>query len=411
MTRRTRRAPVATRASHATPGIRASLVALAICLLGLSACSDVTYYWQAMSGQWEVLHKRRPIATVLADPAVPEAIKSRLRLAIHVQDFAVAALDLPASGRYTTYTDLGRPYVSWLVVAAPALQMQERTWCYLFVGCLGYRGFFDRADAVALAKELHAEGFDVLIRPVRAYSTLGWFNDPLLNTFLQQDELDVMSTLIHEHTHQRVWVNGDTGFNESFAVFVEQEGLRRFLQQATADDLSGVPPAEMLVRYAAYRADRARFDALAMDGRRRLAELYAQPLSDAEKLARKAQVLDAIRQDYQKQRSSFTLLNYDSWFGPELNNAFLAGIAQYHVRLDAFAALFEQQGRDFGRFYAATETLGKLNPPERETALDRLAAEYAPAAQGVADKPAAGAASSLPQPSASSTPGAAHVAR
>jgi predicted aminopeptidase len=346
---------------------------LASAALLVSACGDISYYWQALNGQLEILHKRRPIAEVLQDPSVSESVKERLRLATEVQQFSVTGLSLPTQGAYRYYADLGRPFVSWLVVAAPALEMREYTWCYLIVGCLGYRGYFAKSDADTLAAAMRTEGYDVLVRPVRAYSTLGWFDDPLLNTFVQQDELDLMATLIHEQAHRRLWVNGDTEFNESFAVFVEQEGLRRYLERQTSAE-SPASPRVGMARYEAYRADRERFQSIAMEGRRRLVDLYASALPDADKRARKTQVLAAIREDYQKQRSSFKLFNYDEWFGAGLNNAYLAGIAQYHVRVDAFAALFEEEGRDLKRFYAASEALGKLSPAERHAALNRLAA-------------------------------------
>jgi len=364
-------------------GRAAAAGVLAAAALLLGACSNIPYYWQAMQGELEILHKRRPIAEVLQDPSVSEDVKERLRLAGDVERFSISALHLPAKGAYRYYADLGRPFVSWLVVAAPALEMREYTWCYLIVGCLGYRGYFAKADAETLAAGMRAEGYDVLMRPVRAFSTLGWFDDPLLNTFLEQDPLDVAATLIHEQAHRRLWVNGDTEFNESFAVFVEREGLRRYLEQRySAAEYPRLPPVSM-ARYGAYCADQERFESIAMEGRRRLAELYASPLPDAGKRARKIEVLAAIREDYQKQRASFKLLNYDDWFGAGLNNAYFVGIAQYHVRVDAFAALFEEQGRDFERFYAAAVALGKLSPAERRAALNRLAAAHVPDAESV----------------------------
>ncbi|MFI5400694.1 MAG: aminopeptidase [SAR324 cluster bacterium] len=357
----------------------AGLLASAALLVG--ACGNVPYYWQALNGEMEILHKRRPIAEVLQDPSVREDVKERLRLAGDVEGFSVTGLSLPAKGAYRYYADLGRPFVSWLVVAAPAVEMREYTWCYLIVGCLGYRGYFAKADADALAAGLRAEGYDVLVRPVRAFSTLGWFDDPLLNTFLSQDPLDVMATLIHEQAHRRLWVNGDTEFNESFAVFVEHEGLRRYLEKRPPTaEYPALPPVSM-ARYEAYCADQERFESIAMEGRRRLVELYASALPDADKLEGKTRVLAGIREDYQKQRPSFKLLNYDDWFGAGLNNAYFVGIAQYHVRVDAFAALFDEQGRDFKRFYAASEALGKLSPAERHAALNRLAAAGLPDAE------------------------------
>jgi predicted aminopeptidase len=362
-------------------GRQAGRIAGALLLAGAllaMGCSEVSYYWQAFGGQLEILQKRRPISEVLEDAGVAETTKDRLRLATDVQSFAVSALRLPRDGSYRYYADLGRDYVSWLVVATPELEMKEHVWCYPIAGCLGYRGFFHREDAAAFAAGLRSSGFDVLVRPVRAYSTLGWFDDPLLNTFVQQEPLDLTATLIHEHAHRRVWIKNDTEFNESFAVFVEQEGLRRFVEQKApvgAFD-GGLTPEARMTRYRTLREERDRFQAIALAGRDRLAELYATTLPDETKRTRKAEILESIRRDYQKQRASFTLLNYDEWFGPRVNNAYLAGIAQYHDRVEAFAALFEEQGRDFGPFYAACDALGRMQPPERQAALERLAAEY-----------------------------------
>ncbi|HKI97874.1 MAG TPA: aminopeptidase [bacterium] len=331
----------------------------------LGGCSQIAYYWQAGLGQWEILHKREPISEVLADPAVSAETKRKLRLVLSVQDFATKALALPTKGHYTTYADLGRPYVSWLVVATPALSLAEHRFCYPIVGCLGYRGYFAKADAQAEAAELHADGLDTLVRPVRAYSTLGWFNDPVLNTFLAGDDTELIGTIIHEQTHRLYFLKGATDFNESFAVFVEGEGVRRYLSQP------GENPA-LITRYEAIRADQQRFLDIVRRGRARLAELYGSDLPDADKRTRKPALFEAMRQDYQKERSSFTLLNYDDWFAQPLNNAYLAGVEQYARHVAAFRALFIESGRDFPRFYAAVEALGALPADEREARLNRL---------------------------------------
>jgi predicted aminopeptidase len=338
---------------------------LAALALLLGGCSGLAYYWQAGLGQWEILHKRRPIAEVLADPAVSAEVKRKLRLVLSVQDFATAQLALPVEGHYTTYADLGRPYVSWLVVAAPALSLEAHRFCYPIVGCLGYRGFFAREDADALAAGLRGEGLDVLVRPVRAYSTLGWFNDPVLNTFLAGDDTELMGTIIHEQTHRRYFLKGATDFNESFAEFVQDEGVHRYLSQPGQD------PA-LIARYDDIRADEKRFREIVLRGRARLAELYASHLSDAEKLARKPALFQALREDYQKRRASFKLLNYDGWFAQPLNNATLVGVAQYARRIGAFHELFIESGRDFARFYAAVEALGGLPPGQRDARLNEL---------------------------------------
>jgi predicted aminopeptidase len=347
-----------------------TLFALCVGLaLLLSACSDLGFYWQGASGQWEILRKRRPIADVLADASVPEATKRKLRLVLEAQDFGMQALALPEKGEYRTYADLGRPYVSWIVIAAPALQMKEYEWCYPIAGCLGYRGFFERADADALSRRMAADGYDTTVRPVDAYSTLGWLDDPVLNTFLRKDDLDMLGTLLHEQAHRRLWVAGDTVFNESYATFVEQQGMLRFLQVRRADR------PELLAQYTEQQADRDRFRDLTLGARERLVALYASPLPDADKLQRKAQVFLQLQQDYQKQRGGFKLLNYDEWFARPLNNAHLAGLAYYSARLQAFGELFRQQGGDFGRFYQAAEALGKQPPAERDARLDALQQE------------------------------------
>jgi len=341
------------------------LLALLALLPLLGACSEAAYYWQAGLGQWELLSKRRPIAEVLADPDVPAAVKARLHLVQDVQRFGTEHLALPAEGHYTTYADLGRPVVSWLVVAAPPLSLEAHEFCYLIVGCLGYRGYFAREDAAALAAALREEGLDAIVRPVQAYSTLGWFSDPVLNTFLGGEETRLAGTILHEQAHRRYFLKGATDFNESFAEFLEAEGVRRFLAQP------GREPAQR-ARFEAIQADEARFRAIVLGGRERLAALYASPLPDVEKLARKAELLAAMRQDYQNQRSSFTLLNYDDWFDRPLNNAHLVGVAQYARHVRAFQALFAESGRDFPRFYAAVEALGGLPAGQREARLNEL---------------------------------------
>jgi predicted aminopeptidase len=337
----------------------------------LCSCAEVAYYWQAAGGQLEILRKRRPIEDVLADPAVAAGVKAKLSLVVAAQAFAAEALALPRAGAYRHYADLGRPYVSWLVVAAPALEMREHQWCYPIAGCLGYRGYFERAQADALARELAAQGYDVAVRPVRAYSTLGWFDDPVLNTFLDGDEADLAGTLIHELSHRRLWVKGDTTFNESYAAFVEEEGVRRFLAARR-----GAGGEASWRRWLAARAEEERFTALVLQARARLIELYAGPLPEAEKLARKSALIEDLRTDYQKQRAAFRLMDYDAWFARPLNNAHLAGIAQYHGRVAAFRALFGQAGGDFARFHAAVEALGGLPAQERAARLDQLEAGH-----------------------------------
>ena len=341
-------------------------LALALGLAGLSACSELDFYWQAGVGQMEILNKRRPIEEVLRDDGVSGEIKAKLRIILRAQDFATRRLGLPKEGHYRYFTDLGRKYVSWLVVAAQPLSMSEYTFCYPFVGCLGYRGFFKKTDAEALAGRLRRKKLDVQVRPVRAYSTLGWFDDPVLNTFLNGHEMELAGTLIHEQTHRLFFLKGDTAFNESFATLVEEEGLRLYVAEFFQDG------GALMRRYGNVRADRLRFREIVLRGRARLERMYRSSLSDAEKMRRKPKLFESMREDYRKQRESFKILNYDGWFNQPLNNAHLSGFAQYSLYVKAFRVLFEENGGDFKRFYKAVEALAELDPPERRAGLKKL---------------------------------------
>lgn len=339
---------------------------LALGVAGISACSELDFYWQAGLGQMEIINKRRPIEDVLKDDAVAGKTKAKLRIILRAQDFATRRLALPKAGHYRYFTDLGRKYVSWLVVAAQPLSMSEHKFCYLIMGCMGYRGYFKKADADALAEQLRGEKLDVQVRPVRAYSTLGWFDDPVLNTFLNGQEMELAGTLIHEQTHRLFFLKGDTAFNESFASFVEEEGLRRYAAEFFTDG------GALLARYEKVRADRRRFREIVLRGRARLVRLYQSALGDAEKLRRKARLFEAMREDYRNQKESFKILNYEGWFNKPLNNAHVTGFAQYSLHVKAFQALFEQNGGDFQRFYDAVKALAELEPPERRAGLKKL---------------------------------------
>jgi predicted aminopeptidase len=351
-------------------GRASALLAWLALALAAGACSDVPYYWQAGLGQLEIIGRRRPIVEVLNDPRVSGAVRRKLVLVLKVQDFAVKAMALPAEGQYRYFTDLGRPYVSFLVVAAPPFSLQEHAFCYLLVGCLGYRGYFQRAAAEAFAAELKSEGLDVLVRPVRAYSTLGWFDDPVLNTFLGVDDTSLVGTILHEQAHRRYFLQGDTSFNESFAGFVEGEGVRRYLAAQPGGEAA-------LRRQRAVEAERGRYLAILLRGRERLQALYGSGRPEAELRAEKARLFGELRRDYQNERASFNILDYDGWFAQPLNNAHLVGVGQYTAHLGAFRALFEESGEDFGRFYRAVETLGALPPEQRRARLAELEKQIA----------------------------------
>ena len=219
---------------------RAALLAGALLLCGC----EPGYYAQLIHGQYDLLSRRQPIDQLLAKPDLDPVLKQRLERAVDARRFASRELLLPDNGSYKSYADLERPAALWNVFAAPEFSLAAHEWCYWVTGCLAYRGYYALADAKEEAAELKGEGLDVYVSPVPAYSTLGWFDDPLLNTVVVSDDA-VASTIFHELAHQKRFVRGDTVFNESFASFVEDQGLRQYFrgQLRVARAAGGAVPA------------------------------------------------------------------------------------------------------------------------------------------------------------------------
>lgn len=355
-------AAVAAFAQHATA---VAVAALAATLL--SGCS-LGYFAQSVGGHLDLLQRARPVADWVDDGATPEALRERLRLAQRMRDFAVRELALPDNPSYRRYAELPRPAAVWNVVAAPELSLTLQTWCFPVVGCVGYRGYFDRAQADALAAQLRAQGLEVSVYGVPAYSTLGWTSwlggDPLLSTFIRWPEGELARLLFHELAHQVVYVADDTTFNESYATAVERLGVERWLRQAG-------PAAQ--AEYAAHEARRQDFRALTLAARRELDAVYRSPGSDASRRERKAAVMAQMRADHQRLKherwGGFT--GYDGWF-ERANNASLGVLAAYDDLVPAFERLFEQQGRDFARFHAEVRRIAALPHAERRAALTRV---------------------------------------
>jgi predicted aminopeptidase len=334
----------------------------------LGGCTTAGYYAQSIGGHLDLMAKRQDIGTLVDDESTPPDLKEKLERAQVIREFATDELALPDNGSYRSYVDVGQAYVTWNVVATPALSLQAKTWCFPVVGCVAYRGYFDEADARAYGDELAAQGMDVAVVGARAYSTLGWFDDPILNTILYDAEYRFAGTLFHELAHERVFVEGDTAFNESYAVTVEREGVRRWL--------AGAASPAMLHAYDRERARREDFLALVLVARGRLEALFESSVDDAVKAREKAQIYATLRADYAKLKSSWGGYGgYDSWFGSELNNARLALLATYNVHVPAFERLIAKEHGDMEKFHQAVEALSKLPKEERDADLDRLAAE------------------------------------
>jgi predicted aminopeptidase len=342
----------------------AALAAAALCLG--SGCADLGYYRQSVGGHLDLMSRAKPVDEWLADTQASAALKQRLALSQQMRQFSVQVLKLPDNPSYRRYADLQRPAAVWNVVAAPALSLALKTWCYPVTGCVGYRGYFDRAAADALAAQLRAEGWDVSVYGVPAYSTLGWTNwlggDPLLNTFVGGGEGELARLIFHELAHQQLYVADDTMFNESFATAVERIGTRRWLQQ------HGSEAARAQYREGQQR--RQDFRALTADYRNRLDKLYASEGGDDAKRAAKAELLAQLRADYalMKQQQWAGFAGYDPWFA-NVNNAALGVLAAYTDLAGDFERLFQQQGSDFERFYARVAEIAALPKAERHATL------------------------------------------
>ncbi|WKB51951.1 aminopeptidase [Eleftheria terrae] len=334
----------------------------AVAGLGLAGCGSLGYYTQSMRGHLSMMHSARPVPEWLGEAGTTEPLRSRLLLSQRMRDFAVSELKLPDNDSYRRYADLQRPAAVWNVVAAPELSLKLKTWCFPVVGCVGYRGYFDKAEADRVAAELRAEGLEVSVYGVPAYSTLGWFDDPLLNTFIHYPEGELARLIFHELAHQIAYAKGDTTFNESFATAVERIGGQRWLAEH-AD-------AAAREEYERFDARRQDFRALTLAWRERLAALYQEPLPPEAMRARKAELFAQMRAEYNtmKQARWGGYAGYDGWFA-RANNASLGVLAAYNELVPAFERLFDAQGGDFQRFYDEVRRLAELPREQRRQAL------------------------------------------
>jgi predicted aminopeptidase len=330
----------------------------------LGGCDSLAYYRQAAQGQIRILRRREPIAKLIADPSTPQPLKQRLSYVLEAREFAQNELSLPAGRHYMTYVDLGRPYVAWNVCAAPEFSLTPKTWCFPVAGCVSYRAYFSEDDAVDYARKLSAEGYDTDVGGVTAYSTLGWFNDPLLNTMLKFSDTRMAALVFHELAHQKLYVPGDTSFNESFATFVEQEGLRRW--QHVCGDPQGYEEY-----WTAFRRKQQLID-LILGYRQRLGRLYESDLSENQKRAQKDSIFHELRRGYGELVKSWGgYSGFDGWFNDSLNNAWLVSIAAYYEFVPAFAHILQEKNGDLDQFYQECQKLARLDQAVRHAALKK----------------------------------------
>ena len=353
---------------------------LLLCVVAVSGCRTLSFYSQAVKGQYQLMAHRRPIAKLLTDPQTPPRLKVHLELLEKLLAFAKSDLKLPVDGHYRKYVDLHRPFVVWNVEAAPEFSLQAKSWWYPLVGSLEYRGYFSERAARDYARWLESKHYDVFVGGVEAYSTLGWFKDPVLSSFIFEPEQDLAELIFHELGHQEVFARGDTDFNEAFATTVGQEGARRWLR--AKGDAAG---------YDKYQAELARtmeFVHLIAGTRRRLAALYGDQETEEGKikagekkpalpneslLEQKQRILAELRQQYVQLKIKWGGKgDYDEWFGRQLNNAQLNSVAAYYDFVPGFERLLEVSGGDLPRFYQAAGLLAKGPKKARHQRLTRL---------------------------------------
>ncbi len=350
----------------------AAIVLIAICITG---CSNLGYYWQNTQGHLAVMNAAKPVQDWLSDANTPQVTQRKLELSQRIRAFASKELKLPDNASYTRYADLKRSAVVWNVVAAPPYSLQLKTWCFAVVGCVGYRGYYNELDAKAEAERVKAEGYEVNVYGVPAYSTLGYMNwaggDPLLSTFINYPEGELARMIFHELAHQVLYVKDDTMFNESFATAVERLGGQQWLAQHGSEAARA--------EYAAFDSKRREFRTLTLRTRERLSQIYMQnkqfARSDTAKYApenianQKTEVMLLLRQEYALLKQSWGgFAGYDRFIA-QANNASLGAQAAYDELVPQFEAVFEKKGKNWQAFYQAIEALTPLPKDERRAAL------------------------------------------
>lgn len=338
---------------------------LAVCLLFLSACGESGYLLQSVKGHLGLMSRAQPIDDILADDDASAVVIRQLETVVKLREFAIASLHLPDNGSYHEYADLDRPYAVWNLTAAPEFSIAPSQWCFPVVGCVTYRGYFDQKSALIEAENLAANGFDVDVYGVEAYSTLNWFDDPVLNTFLRHDDIHLAALLFHEMAHQVVYVPNATTFNESFAKTVEIEGLRRWFQSHGSQDLW----QECLQREKLSAEFRTFLNSI----RQELQTVYLADLQDEQKRLAKKNIIRNSYERYARLKEEWGgYAGYDQWMNKGLNNARLSSVAVYHDLLPAFQALLQSVDYDLPTFYTEVRQLAELPQEIRQVKLQAL---------------------------------------
>jgi len=331
-----------------------------VLILFLSACSGPGYYVQAISGQWKLMHARQDIQSLLDDPETSSELSNQLKTVDEIKAFAEGILDLPTNGNYSSYVEINADAVVWNVVATDEFSLAAKNWCFPVAGCVPYRGFFKQEKAESSAARLRKKAMDVFVSPAIAYSTLGWFSDPLLSTMLTGSDIRLSAYLFHELAHLRLYIKDDADFNEGYASFVEHAGIQAWLESTRQQD--------KLLQWQQLQNAEQDFSSLVQKVRGELARLYRSTDTEAEKRKQKARVLRTF------ELSHAQLINekwngqqyYAGWFESPVNNARLALYNAYAGNQCAFQVLFKQAEGDMGKFHQLAEQKSRLEKKKRK---------------------------------------------
>ena len=320
------------------------------------------YLMQTAQGQLSLMSKREPIGRVIDDPSTPPALRAKLQEVTEIRDFASRDLSLPDNGSYRSYADVGRPYVVWNVVAAPEFSLNPRRWCYPIVGCVAYRGYFHETKARSYAAKLRGEGLDVSVGGVAAYSTLGHFSDPILNTMMGWDDVELASIMFHELTHQLLYARNDPSFNEALATTVEEEGVRRWLLHQGRD--------QDLARHVQERERYLQVIDLMNHAQGELRGVYTSGAAPAPMREQKRAALAALKDSYARLKQGWGGHGpFETWFNHDINNAHLASIATYYNCVPGFERELAAVGGDLNAFYRRARELAKMDQKQRDAML------------------------------------------
>jgi len=352
--------------------LRALLPGL-LCIL--PGCATLEYYRQGIAGQLDLLQRRVPIERLIADPGTDPGLRRRLDRVLQIRSYASERLGLPDNGSYLSFADPGRDSVVWNVFATPELSLEPVKSCFPLLGCLDYRGWFHHEDALRWARRLKAQGNDVWVAPVAAYSTLGWFDDPLLPGMLRWSDARLAEVIFHELAHQRFYLPGDTAFNEAFASVVAEAGTGRWLREMGEQ-------GECLAWQEEKRRQRE-FSALVEETRARLQQIYDGPEPDVVKRAAK-------RLEFERMQQAYVLMkrhwggkgDYDDWMRDGPNNARLAAVAIYRELVPGLREMLPACSRELACFYHEVEALTPLSPAQRRIRLPARETVTGPGPQG-----------------------------